>query len=71
MTRFERPAMIPGEALVEYLDGDFKIKRPGHFVRCAVTGVSIPLEELRYWNVEEQQAYASREAVLLSLKADK
>jgi len=71
MNRFERPPMLPGEALVEYLDGDFKIKRPGHFVRCAVTGVSIPLEELRYWNVEKQQAYATRDAVLESLKPSK
>jgi hypothetical protein len=38
--------------------------RPGTFVRCAVTGVSIPLEELRYWSVDLQEAYATREAVL-------
>jgi hypothetical protein len=58
---------MPGEAIVEYLDGDFKVLRPGHFVRCAVTAATIPLEELRYWNVEKQEAYASREAVLTSL----
>jgi hypothetical protein len=33
-------------------------------VRCAVTGVPIPLEELRYWSVDLQEAYASPEAVL-------
>lgn len=71
MNRFERPPARPGEALVEYLDGDLKIIRPGHFVYCAMTGVAIPLEELRYWNVEKQQAYATREAVLLSLKSKK
>jgi hypothetical protein len=37
--------------------------RPGSFVRCAVTGVSIPLEELRYWSVDLQEAYATPEAV--------
>jgi hypothetical protein len=58
---------MPGEAIVEYLDGDMKVVRPGHFVRCAVTGASIPLEELRYWSVEKQEAYASREAVLASI----
>jgi hypothetical protein len=38
--------------------------RPGAFVRCAVTGLPIPLEELRYWSVELQEAYVSPEAVL-------
>jgi hypothetical protein len=38
--------------------------RPGAFVRCAVTGVPIPLEELKYWDVDRQEAYVSPEAVL-------
>jgi hypothetical protein len=54
----------PGEAEVKYLDGDFRVIRPGVFVRCAVTGAEIPLEELRYWSVDLQEAYASPEAVL-------
>jgi hypothetical protein len=29
-----------------------------------VTGVPIPLEELKYWSVELQEAYAAPEAVL-------
>jgi hypothetical protein len=37
--------------------------RPGAFVRCAVTGVAIPLEELRYWSVDLQEPYATPEAV--------
>ncbi len=55
---------MPGEAEVRYLDGDFRVIRPGAFVRCAITGVEIPLEELRYWSVDLQEAYASPEAVL-------
>lgn len=55
---------MPGEAEVRYLDGDFRVIRPGAFVRCAITGVEIPLEELRYWSVERQEAYASPEHVL-------
>jgi len=47
-----------GEAEVKYLDGDFRVVRPGAFVRCAVTGVPIPLEELKYWSVDLQEAYA-------------
>jgi len=54
---------MPGEADVKYLDGDFRVVRPGAFVRCAVTGVAIPLEELRYWSVDLQEAYATPEVV--------
>jgi hypothetical protein len=57
----------PAEAEVKYLDGDFRVLRPGAFVRCAVTGVPIPLEELKYWSVERQEAYSSPEAVLKRL----
>jgi len=64
LNRTDRPAPVPGEAEVKYLDGDFRVVRPGTFVRCAVTGVSIPLEELRYWNVDLQEAYATPEAVM-------
>ena len=31
---------------------------PGGYVRCAVTGREIPLDELKYWSVELQEAYA-------------
>ena len=64
LNRTDRPSPMPGEADVKYLDGDFRVVRPGAFVRCAVTGVAIPLEELRYWSVDLQEAYASPEAVL-------
>src|SRR5262249_5612364 len=57
-----------GEAEVKYLDGDFRVVRPGAFVRCAVTGLPIPLEELKYWSVDLQEAYATREAVLSRLR---
>ena len=64
LNRTDRPAPMPGEADVKYLDGDFRVVRPGAFVRCAVTGVPIPLEELRYWSVDLQEPYATPEAVL-------
>jgi hypothetical protein len=57
----------PGEAEVKYLDGDFRVMRPGTFVRCAVTGAQIPLDELKYWSVDRQEAYATPEAVLKRL----
>jgi hypothetical protein len=64
LNRTDRPVPTPGEAEVRYLDGDFRVIRPGAFVRCAVTGAEIPLEELRYWSVDLQEPYASPEAVL-------
>lgn len=63
MNRLERrPAAA--EAQLYYLDGEFRVIRPGAFVRCAVTGTPIPLDELRYWNVALQEAYANPEAKL-------
>ena len=67
LNRYSGPSPMPGEAEVRYLDGDFRVVRPGAFVRCAVTGTPIPLEELKYWSVERQEAYASPEAVLRRL----
>lgn len=64
LNRYDRSSPMNGEAEVKYLDGDFRVVRPGAFVRCAVSGVPIPLEELKYWSVDLQEAYATPEAVL-------
>ena len=64
LKRSDRPSPMTGEAEVKYLDGDFRVVRPGAFVRCAVTGVAIPLEELKYWSVDLQEAYATPEIVM-------
>ena len=64
LNRSDRASPMAGEAEVKYLDGDFRVVRPGAFVRCAVTGVPIPLEELKYWSVDLQEPYANPEAVL-------
>ena len=50
-------SLTGGKAVLEYLDGDFAILEPGGFVNCAVTGKRIPLESLRYWSVDKQEAY--------------
>lgn len=62
MNRFDRRPADAGEAKVEYLDGDFRILKPGAYVSCAVTGQPIPLDELRYWSVDRQEAYATPDA---------
>jgi hypothetical protein len=46
-------------AKLHYGDGDFAVLKPGRYVVCAVTGVKIPLEALRYWSAARQEAYAS------------
>ena len=46
-----------GEAQVQYLDGDFRVTSPGTYVRCAVSDARIPLDELKYWSVDLQEAY--------------
>jgi len=57
-----------GEAVVQYGDGTMRVVKPGSFVRCAVTGDPIPLDELRYWSAARQEAYVSPEAILSRLK---
>jgi len=56
------------EAKLHYLDADFQILREGDYVRCAVTGDPIKLDNLRYWNVDRQEAYKS---AVESLAAEK
>lgn len=68
MNRHERFSPHGGEAEVRYLDADFRVMRPGAFVRCAVTRAPIPLEELRYWSAERQEAYAGPEQALVRLR---
>ncbi|WP_309083875.1 DUF2093 domain-containing protein [Chelativorans sp.] len=62
MNRFEGPGAR--EARIRYLDGDFQVLTPGAFVRCAVTGETIPLEELKYWSVARQEPYLNAEISL-------
>ena len=50
-----------GEAKLQYSGSTFAVVRPGAFVRCAVSGRPIALEDLRYWSVARQEAYASAE----------
>jgi hypothetical protein len=55
--------MSSGEhaATLVYGPNGFRVIKPGRFVACAVTGEPIPLEALRYWSVDRQEAYATPE----------
>jgi hypothetical protein len=64
MNYFDRDLSSGQEAVLEYLDGEFLVVKPGDYVTCAVTGTRIPLESLRYWSVDLQEAYAGPAAAL-------
>lgn len=62
MNRFEGGGFR--EAKIRYLDGDYQITSTGSYVICAMTGVQIPVDELRYWSVARQEPYADCAAAL-------
>ena len=51
-------------ARLHYLPSTFRVLADGDHVICAVTGAIIPLQELRYWSVARQEAYADAWASL-------
>ena len=51
--------MIKKLAKIKYLPNNFQIIEKGDYVKCAVSGKNIDLENLNYWNVELQEAYFS------------
>lgn len=64
MNRHETPFLGGQEAVLDYGDGEFVILKQGTFVRCAITGTRIALDDLRYWSVDLNEPYVSPQAVL-------
>ena len=60
--------MLNKLAKLKYLANNFEIIEEGDHVICAISQKKIPLENLNYWNVEEQEAYFSY--VEASMKRD-
>ena len=56
-------------AKLKYLPNNFDIIEEGDHVICAVSGKKILLQNLNYWNVDEQEAYFSY--VEASIKKEK
>jgi hypothetical protein len=54
-------------ARLHYMANGFRVLAQGDHVVCAVTGEKIPLDALRYWSVERQEAYASAEIATRAL----
>ncbi len=61
-------SIFAGEAQIHYGPSDFTILEPGGYVICAVTGDRIPIDQLRYWNADRQEAYKDAYASLEALK---
>ena len=55
---------LEGLAVLHYGTPEYEVIRPGRYVLCAVTGRPIPLEALRYWNPELQEAYAGPQEMM-------
>ena len=56
-------------AKLKYLPNNFNVLEAGDHVICAVSGKKILLENLNYWNVENQEPYFSY--VEASMKREK
>ncbi len=53
MSNSDRPARL------HFMANGFRVLASGDHVVCAVSGERILLDELRYWSVARQEAYAS------------
>jgi hypothetical protein len=56
-------------ARLHYMANGFRVLVPGDHVVCAVSAEPIAIDELRYWSVEKQQAYASAWIALQAMTA--
>ncbi|MDC1129613.1 DUF2093 domain-containing protein [Candidatus Pelagibacter sp.] len=52
-------------AKIKYLANNFQVIENGDHVLCAISGKSIRLEQLNYWNVDLQEAYYSYKEAFL------
>ena len=69
MNRHEQHQLPGDEAILEYAPVENpRVIKPGSFVRCAVTGQPVRIEDLKYWSVALQEPYASPEAVMTRLQ---
>jgi hypothetical protein len=46
-------------ARLHYMANNYRMLSQGDHVLCAVSGERIALDDLRYWSVARQEAYAS------------
>ena len=53
MSNTDRPARL------QYMANGFRVLSAGDHVLCAASGARIALEDLRYWSVTRQEAFAT------------
>ena len=58
-------------AKLKYLPNNFNVLEAGDHVICAISGKKIMLENLNYWNVEEQEPYFSYVEASIKREQDK
>jgi hypothetical protein len=46
-------------ARLHFMANGFRVLSPGDHVVCATSGARIALDDLRYWSVARQEAYAT------------
>jgi hypothetical protein len=51
------------KAKLKFKPNSFEVIKDGDYVECAVSGKSINLSDLSYWNVDLQEAYFSPKEV--------
>ena len=68
MNRFDNSFGQRKEAKIAYSDGQYRVTSPGDFVVCAITAKPIPLDELKYWSVDLQEAYVDAAAAFARYK---
>lgn len=54
-------------ARLHYMANGFRVLASGDHVVCAVTSEKIAVDDLRYWSVARQEAYASAEVATRAL----
>tara|TARA_B100000214_G_C23935584_1_gene612977 strand:+ start:875 stop:1075 length:201 start_codon:yes stop_codon:yes gene_type:complete len=60
--------MNRNKAKLKFSPNRFDIVENGDYVVCAVSGKSIPLNKLTYWNVDLQEAYYSPKEVMMRIE---
>lgn len=57
-------------ARLHYMANGFRVLAAGDHVVCAVSGERIALEDLRYWSIARQEAYASAAIATKAMTAE-
>ena len=61
MSNSDRPARL------HYMANGFRVLANGYQVLCAISGVRIALEDLRYWSVARQEPYATPQLAMQAM----